>query len=147
MSPHLPLQQAKKQVKCTERCQRCSHARLRVRALHSWCNKNCIIAQQSSDKYAEDLSCTQAPSEGTKLTSCDPDKNKQITRHIIQQITSHAPVHITKQIIKQNKSHAPVHPVVVGSHEDTSPTLWRWAGLTQALDLPAVIHLETSHLL
>jgi hypothetical protein len=35
------------------------------------------FAQQSSTKYAEDFSCTQAPSERTKLISCDPDKNKQ----------------------------------------------------------------------
>jgi len=48
--------------------------------------------------------------------------------------------------MQQKTLHAPVHPVVVGSHEDTSPTLWRWAGLTQALDLATVIHLETNHL-
>ena len=53
----------------------------------------------------------------------------------------------TKHAIQPKTLHAPVHPVVVGSHEDTSPTLWRWAGLTQALDLATVIHLETSHLL
>lgn len=111
------------------------------------CAPHCVL--QGHDRPAACYPVYMQQLAKEQLSSLDSVKSDQFQHpdKYCKTILCRSPLHAGDSRHLANKEplptrNIPVHPVEVSSHEDASSTFWRWAGLTQALNLAAVIHLE-----